>query len=57
VLARDWQNDYADLAVNLKGKLQSIESAEQRVEAIARMRRVLDAMADHKQRKRRRVSA
>ena len=41
-LSRDWQNDYADLAVNLKRRLQGIEDDAQRAEAIARMREVLD---------------
>lgn len=41
-LSRDWQNDYADLAVNLKRRLQRIEDDAQRAEAIARMRAVLD---------------
>lgn len=42
ILDRDWQNDYADLAVNLKRKLQRLENDAQRAEAIARMRQVLD---------------
>jgi len=41
-ISRDWQNDYADLAVNLKRQLQQIESDARRSEAIARMREVLD---------------
>jgi metallo-beta-lactamase family protein len=41
-LSRDWQNDYADLAVNLKRRLQNIADDAQRAEAIARMREVLD---------------
>jgi len=41
-LSRDWQNDYAELAVNLKRRLQDIEDESQRAEAIARMRDVLD---------------
>jgi metallo-beta-lactamase family protein len=41
-ISRDWQNDYADLAVNLKQKLRQIEDDEKRREAIARMRAVLD---------------
>lgn len=50
-LSRDWQNEYADLAVNLKRRLQRIESAERRAEAIARMRSVLDQYADHRRKK------
>lgn len=38
---RDWQNDYADLAANLKDELQAIEDAAARREAIARMRALL----------------
>ena len=53
-VSRDWQNDYADLAVNLKRDLQKIRSAGQRAEAIARMRAVLDSYAGHRDRKRRR---
>lgn len=41
ILTRDWQNDYADLAVNLKRELQRIESDAMRAEAIGRMRDVL----------------
>jgi metallo-beta-lactamase family protein len=42
LVSRDWQNDYADLAVNLKRDLQRIESSARRAEAIARIRDVLD---------------
>ena len=38
---RDWQNDYADLAANLKAELQAIEDGEARRQAIARMREIL----------------
>jgi len=41
-VSRDWQNDYADLAVNLKRNLQRIEGNARRTEAIARIRDVLD---------------
>ena len=51
VIDRDWQNDYADFAVNLKRQLQSIASAEKRAEALSLMRRVLgDYAADRKRR-------
>jgi Cft2 family RNA processing exonuclease len=43
VLSRDWQNDYADLAVNLKKELARIDDQKRRREAIARMRAVLDS--------------
>lgn len=46
VLSRDWQNDYADLAVNLKKELARIEDQKRRREAIARMRAVLDSYRD-----------
>jgi len=48
VLRRDWQNDYADFAANLKRQLQRIESGRRRAEAIARMREVIDQYADHR---------
>jgi metallo-beta-lactamase family protein len=41
-LGGDWQNRYADLAVNLKRDLQRIETGERRVEALAQMRAILD---------------
>jgi metallo-beta-lactamase family protein len=43
IVGRDWQNDYADLAVNLKRRLQRIESAEARREAVRRMGEILDS--------------
>ncbi len=42
ILHRDWQNDYADLAAQLKQRLQRIEGERNRREAIARMQDVLD---------------
>jgi metallo-beta-lactamase family protein len=42
VLHHDWQNDYADLATQLKQRLQRIEGERNRREAIARIRDVLD---------------
>ncbi len=47
-IARDWQNDYADFAANLKRELQRIESGRKRAEAIAQMRAVIDGLAAHK---------
>jgi metallo-beta-lactamase family protein len=47
-LHRDWQNDYADFAVNLKRELQRIDSADRRAEAIRRMRAVIDDYAAHR---------
>jgi metallo-beta-lactamase family protein len=55
VINRDWQNAYADFSVNLKRQLQEIESAEERTEASARMRKILDELAAHKQRVHRRA--
>jgi metallo-beta-lactamase family protein len=40
-VVRDWQNDYAELAANLKHELQRIDGDAARREAIARMRAVL----------------
>jgi metallo-beta-lactamase family protein len=57
VLARDWQNDYADLVANLKRELQQIEGDRQRVEAIGRMRKVLDDYAHHRDEARKRRHA
>lgn len=51
-IGRDWQNDYADFAVNLKRELQRIESGARRAEAVRRMREVIDQLADHRERRR-----
>ena len=48
VLQHDWQNDYADFAVNLKRKLQRIQQESKRAEAIARMRALLDRYGAHR---------
>ena len=53
ILHRDWQNDYADFAANLKHELQRIESRRRRAEAIARMRDVIAQYADHRARRKR----
>lgn len=45
VVAGDWQNDYAQFAVNLKHELQRIPNQEARRDALRRMRRVLDDYA------------
>ncbi|HET9639263.1 MAG TPA: MBL fold metallo-hydrolase [Allosphingosinicella sp.] len=52
-LSRDWQNDYADMVVNLKRELQQIRSAKKRAEALARMREVIDQYADQRKKHRR----
>ena len=41
-LGRDWQNEYADFAANLKRDLQKIGDAEERARAVERMRAILD---------------
>lgn len=41
-LGRDWQNEYAEFAANLKRDLQQIRDAEQRAQAVERMRAILD---------------
>jgi metallo-beta-lactamase family protein len=47
-VGRDWQNDYADLAVSLKRRLSEIRDREAREAAIAQMRAVLDSYAGHR---------
>ena len=42
-IGRDWQNDYADFAVNLKRELQRIGDEAKRRKALAAMRRILEA--------------
>ena len=42
-VGRDWQNDYAELALGLKQRLAAIADERARTRAIARMRRVLNA--------------
>ena len=52
VVARDWQNDYAQFLTNLKQELQEVETGARRREAIARMRSVLDEYAAHRKKHR-----
>lgn len=52
LVSHDWQNDYADLAVNLKHDLQRIEGAARRAEAIARIRDVLDRYGEVREERR-----
>ena len=47
VITGDWQNDYADFAVNLKRDLQRISDQAARREAIRQMRRIIRDMAEH----------
>ena len=49
VVGRDWQNEYADLAANLKRRLAGIRDERAREKAIAEMRRVLDSYTDHRE--------
>jgi metallo-beta-lactamase family protein len=51
-IGRDWQNDYADFAANLKRELQSIESGARRAEAVAKMREVLHQYSAHRAKRR-----
>ncbi|SDD12472.1 metallo-beta-lactamase family protein [Sphingomonas sp. YR710] len=48
VVSGDWQNAYADFAVNLKRDLQRIHDDAARQRAIAQMRRILDEFAVHR---------
>lgn len=48
-ISRDWQNDYADFAVNLKRELERIQSNQARADAVARMRSVLQDYVRHQQ--------
>jgi metallo-beta-lactamase family protein len=51
ILHHDWQNDYADLATQLKRRLQRIEGEQNRREAIARIRDVLDRYGSARRRR------
>jgi len=48
LIGRDWQNSYADFAVNLKRELARIRDDRARQRAIDEMRKVLDSYADFK---------
>jgi len=50
VLSGDWQNDYADFAVNLKRDLQRIQDEDARRAALRRMRAVLSEYGEHRRR-------
>lgn len=47
VLERDWENEYADLAANLKAELRRIGEESARKEAIARMKAILAEYRAH----------
>ena len=51
LVGRDWQNEYADFAVNLKRELQHIHDEASRREAIERMRRVLQDYKGYRDKK------
>lgn len=53
----DWQNDYANFAVNLRRELKAIEDRQARREAIRRMRAVLDSFRSHKADRRARAAS
>jgi metallo-beta-lactamase family protein len=44
VVERDWQNDYAEVALDLKSKLKALPSEQARREALARMKAVLESL-------------
>jgi len=48
VLTADWQNDYADFAVQLKSRLRQIEDEAARREVIARMNRMLQGYEEQR---------
>ncbi|MFD2497867.1 hypothetical protein ACFSTI_02000 [Rhizorhabdus histidinilytica] len=58
-IERDWQNDYADFSLRLKGELEAIANPAERRHAIAEMRGVLRShqrlagQASHQRHKRR----
>lgn len=54
-IGRDWQNNYADLATNLKRKLANIRDAKNRQKAIDEMRLVLDSYSEFREMRKRDV--
>lgn len=56
MIGPDWQNDYADLAANLKRDLAKIGDLAARREAILRMRKVLDGFADYREKRKSQAS-
>lgn len=55
-IGRDWQNDYADLVTRLKSDLRRIRDEKRRQEAIERIREVLDAYGEVRDRRRNQAS-
>ena len=47
-VGRDWQNEYAEFATDLKDRLRTITNEQQRQKAIREMRAVLDSYAQYK---------
>lgn len=45
-IGRDWQNSYADLAINLKRRLAGIRDVRARQKAIDEMRQILDSYSE-----------
>jgi metallo-beta-lactamase family protein len=52
-IGKDWQNAYADFAVNLKQELAKIKTEEARQKAIEEMRKILESYAEHRQKRKR----
>ncbi|MEK7660599.1 MAG: MBL fold metallo-hydrolase [Pseudomonadota bacterium] len=50
-LGKDWQNAYADFAVNLKQELAKIKTEAARQKAIEEMRLILESYAEHKKKR------
>ncbi len=48
VLSADWQNDYADFAVQLKSRLRAIKDEAARREVVARMKRMLEGYEEQR---------
>jgi metallo-beta-lactamase family protein len=53
-IGRDWQNNYADLAISLKRRLGNIRDSKDRQRAIDEMRKVLDSYTNSSEAKERR---
>lgn len=52
-IGQDWQNAYADFAVNLKQELAKIKTEEARQKAVAEMRVILESYAEHREKQKR----
>jgi len=49
LVGEDWQNEYADFATSLKAELKKLQTAQQREEALDRMRQVLQSYNQHRE--------